>query len=122
WEKWMDEEKGGFTKKENCKKASYELVCDTDLLARSFEASGLTLNPDGSEDDKMTSRLQAIIANRMNEVYFSMEEDNEPANQDNVDNESNPDILYEFDGESVMDDYPEEMDTDDDPDEMDFDY
>ena len=120
----MDEGKGGLTKKGNLKKASYEMVCEwvsetwreisTDLLAKSFEASGLTLSPDGSEDDKMTSRLQAIIANRMNEVCFS-EEDNEPSNQDGIDSEPNPD--NEFDDKSMTDDDPEEMD----PEEMDID-
>ncbi|CAG8810825.1 9283_t:CDS:2, partial [Dentiscutata erythropus] len=69
--------KGGFTKKVNCKRALYELVCEwvsemwreisTDLLARFFEAAGLTLNSNGSEDEKMTSHFQAIIANYMNE-------------------------------------------------------
>ncbi|CAG8854396.1 42485_t:CDS:1, partial [Gigaspora margarita] len=39
----------------------------TDLLARSFKTAGFTLNSDGSKDDKMTSRLQAILANYMNE-------------------------------------------------------
>ncbi|CAG8799761.1 29653_t:CDS:1, partial [Gigaspora margarita] len=81
----------------------------------SFEAAGLTLNPDGSEDDKMTSRLQAILANRMNEVVFSEEEDNGPSNQDDADNESNPndelddehdDKLY---GKNVSDDDPKDM-------------
>ncbi|CAG8639559.1 9165_t:CDS:2, partial [Ambispora leptoticha] len=104
WEKWMDEGKGGLTKKRNLKKASYELICEwvsetwreisIDLLARSFEASGITLNPDGSKDYKMTSRLQAIVANRMNEVCFSEEEDNE----------SNPDEVLDdkLDSESAI--------------------
>src|SRR6185295_19908969 len=108
----MDERKGRLTKKENLKKASYELICEwvsetwreisTDLLARSFEASGIMLNPDGSEDYKMTSCLQAIVANRMNEVCFSEEEDNE----------SNPDKVLddELDSKSVMYDNPEKMD------------
>ncbi|CAG8674133.1 7418_t:CDS:2, partial [Dentiscutata erythropus] len=108
--------KGGFTKKGNRKRASYELVCEwvsetwreisTDLLARSFEAAGLTLNPNGSENDKMTGHLRAIIANHMNEVCFSVEEDNELSNQDDVDNESNPDDEFgdELYSESATDD------------------
>ncbi|CAG8821252.1 5068_t:CDS:2, partial [Dentiscutata erythropus] len=68
WKKWMDKEKGRFTKKGNLKRASYKLrEISTDILARSFKAFGFTLNPDGSKDDKMTSRLQAIIANHLNE-------------------------------------------------------
>ncbi|CAG8798901.1 24757_t:CDS:2 [Dentiscutata erythropus] len=121
WEKWMDEGKGGFTKKENRKKASYELVWEwvsetwreisTDLLARSFEAAGLMLNPNGSEDDKMTSYLRAIIANRINEVCFFEEENNESSNQDSVDNESNLDDEFgdELYSKSATDDDSEDM-------------
>ena len=75
WEKWMDEGKGGLTKKGNLKKASYEMVCEwvsetwreisTDLLAKSFEASGLMLSPDGSEDDKMTRQDVSLRYNRL---------------------------------------------------------
>ena len=112
----MDEGEGGFTKKGNRKKASYELVSkwvsetwrevSPNLLAKSFEAAGLTLNPDGSKDDKMSSRLQAIVANRMDEVSFSEVEDN----QDDVDNESNPDYDdEELDVENVPDFDPEDM-------------
>ncbi|CAG8656476.1 12168_t:CDS:2 [Dentiscutata erythropus] len=118
--KSKDERKGKFTKKRNLKRASYELVYEwvfetwreisIDILNRSFEASGLTLNPDGSEDDKMTSRLQAIIANCLNEVCFSEEEDNESSNQDDVNNKSNPDELDdELYDESVTDDDSEDM-------------
>lgn len=116
-EKWMDEGEGGFTKKENRKKASYELVSEqvsktwreisSDLLAKSFEAAGLILNPDGNEDDKMSSRFQAIVTDRMDEVSFSEEEDNESSNQD-LDNEPNPDN-DELDVESVTDCDPEDL-------------
>ncbi|CAG8828486.1 5432_t:CDS:2, partial [Dentiscutata erythropus] len=70
--------------KGNCKKALYELVSewvfqtwkeiDTNILTRSFEAAGLTLNLDSSEDDKMSSRIQAIITNHMDEVTFDKED------------------------------------------------
>ncbi|CAG8462215.1 5360_t:CDS:1 [Racocetra fulgida] len=129
WEKWIDKGKGGFTKKGNLKRASYELVREwvsetwrefsPNLLAKSFEAAGLMLNPDGSEDDKMSSRLQAVVADRMNEVSFSEKEDNQGGidsesdpdddNESNQDdnNESNPDD--ELDTENVLDCDPEDM-------------
>ncbi|CAG8647168.1 26117_t:CDS:1, partial [Gigaspora margarita] len=70
-------------------------------FGQSFEATGLILNPDGSEDDKMLSYLQAIVADRINEASFSKEKDNESSNQD-LDNEPNPNN-NELDIESVMD-------------------
>ncbi|CAG8719717.1 10035_t:CDS:2, partial [Acaulospora morrowiae] len=67
-----------FTTKGNRKKASYELVCEwvsetwkeisSNVLVKSFESTGLTLNPDGSEDHKMSHRLQAIIENRLDDI------------------------------------------------------
>jgi len=129
----MDAGKGEFTVKGNRKKASYELVSewvsetwkelDVNLLVRSFEAAGLALNPDGSEDYKMSNRLQAIVANRMDEVNFddndgmNFDEDNEN-NAEGADSESGDDDelyvdalyddnLYEnepnFDLESIID-------------------
>ncbi|CAG8680816.1 19153_t:CDS:2, partial [Cetraspora pellucida] len=39
-----------------------------ELLIKSFEASGITLNPDGSKNYKMLSCLQAIIKNRIDDI------------------------------------------------------
>ncbi|CAG8830898.1 36849_t:CDS:2, partial [Gigaspora margarita] len=60
----------------------------------SFEAAGLTLNPNGSENDKITSCLQAIFANH-----------NESNPDDKLDNKHD-DELY---SENVSDDDPEDM-------------
>jgi hypothetical protein len=37
-------------------------------LAKSFEVTGLILDINGSEDYKMTDRLQAIVENHINDV------------------------------------------------------
>ncbi|CAG8801200.1 983_t:CDS:1 [Dentiscutata erythropus] len=71
WKEWIDKGKVVLTKNENHKKALYELVSkwmskiwkeiSSNVLVRSFKATGLTLNPDGSEDYKMSDRLRAIL-------------------------------------------------------------
>ncbi|CAG8773808.1 16650_t:CDS:2, partial [Dentiscutata erythropus] len=83
-----------FTKSGNRKKASYELVCNQELLIKSFEASGLTLNPDGSEDTKMSNQLQAIVENRLDDVTIEELDDEGPT-------------ANEFDCEDSYDDYDE---------------
>ncbi|CAG8690996.1 24455_t:CDS:2, partial [Dentiscutata erythropus] len=71
------------------------------------KASGLMLNPDGSEDFKMSSRLQAIIANYMDEVIFDEEEQSNES--ENLGSESSPDKL----DEDVLDnDFKNMIDTD----------
>ncbi|CAG8784772.1 10237_t:CDS:2, partial [Dentiscutata erythropus] len=57
WDEWISNGEKEFTKHENHKKALYELVCkwvsevwkeiSSEILIKSFEASGLTLNPNG---------------------------------------------------------------------------
>ncbi|CAG8739164.1 9232_t:CDS:2 [Dentiscutata erythropus] len=111
WEKWMDEGKGELTAKGNHKKASYEVVCEwvsetwreisSDILIRSFEASGLTLNPDSSEDFKMSSYLQAIIANCMDEVIFDEEEQSNES--ENLGSESSSEDVLDNDFKNMMD-------------------
>ncbi|CAG8658429.1 26031_t:CDS:2, partial [Dentiscutata erythropus] len=39
-----------------------------EVLIKSFESTRLTLNPDGSENNKISYRLQAIVRDRMNEI------------------------------------------------------
>ncbi|CAG8784304.1 18847_t:CDS:2, partial [Dentiscutata erythropus] len=124
----IDEGEREFTAKGNRKKASYELICkwvsdpwkgiSTSLLAKSFEASGLVLNSDGSEDHKMSNHLQAIVNNRMDEANMDelCEDENELGvenlpddendeddsnNEDNVSNNSN--LTNSEDDESAMD-------------------
>lgn len=62
WDEWMSNGEREYTKNRNRKKATYELISKwvsetwkeigQDLLIKSFEASGLTLDPDGSENDR----------------------------------------------------------------------
>ncbi|CAG8829703.1 909_t:CDS:1, partial [Dentiscutata erythropus] len=112
-----------LTKNGNCKKASYEFVCEwvsktwkeisPNILVRSFEAAGLMLNPDGSENDKMSQRLQAIVQAvaenwtnelNMNELLDVLPEDENESMMDienQTDNEEN--ITDETDNENAMD-------------------
>ncbi|CAG8785957.1 28829_t:CDS:2, partial [Dentiscutata erythropus] len=81
WEEWIDKEKVVLTKNGNRKKASYELVSEwvsktwkeisSNMLVRSFETTGLTLNPDGSEDHKMSDCLRAIVEDRLRKSKVS---------------------------------------------------
>lgn len=78
WEEWISDGEKEFTKNGNRKKVSYELICrwvsetwkeiSTELLVKSFEVTGLILDTNGSENYKMTDRLQAIIENRINDI------------------------------------------------------
>ncbi|CAG8627368.1 9882_t:CDS:1, partial [Ambispora leptoticha] len=126
WEEWMDRGKVVLTKKGNHKKASYELVCEwvsetwkeisTNVLVKSFEATGLTLNPDNSENNKMSSRLQAIVENRPIEREIFLESESNHYNE--LDNEPDNNELDNEPGE--LDDYDENMidnDSDFDSDE-----
>ncbi|CAG8784534.1 7718_t:CDS:1, partial [Racocetra fulgida] len=61
WVEWISNSEREYTKSGNHKKATYELICkwvsetwkeiSQKLLIKLFEASGLTLNPDRSEND-----------------------------------------------------------------------
>ncbi|CAG8572353.1 19881_t:CDS:2 [Dentiscutata erythropus] len=95
----IDEEKDELTARENHNKASYELVSEwvsqtwkeigTNILTRSFEVARLTLNLDDSEDDKMSSYFQAIIANCKDKVTFDEEDqNNEFLNEEDQNNKS----------------------------------
>ncbi|CAG8659317.1 6765_t:CDS:2, partial [Dentiscutata erythropus] len=93
----------------------------SNILVRSFEAAGLTLNPDGSENDKMSQCLQAIVQavakNRtnelnMNELLDVLPEDKNESVMDvenQTDNEEN--TTDETDSENAMD-YKYVMDND----------
>lgn len=124
WDKWICDGEREFTKNGNRRKASYELVCrwvsevwkeiSPELLIKSFEASGLTLNPDGSEDNRMSSRLQAIVENRMDDdVLIEESSEEEPiANEsDCEDNYEEPDEDDEFDEEINVDEFDEVSDN-----------
>ncbi|CAG8761725.1 2868_t:CDS:2, partial [Cetraspora pellucida] len=87
---------------------------------KSFEASGLTLNSDDSEDDKMSHHLKAIVENCLDELPIDDEEasnhnngepDDELDNSEPDDDEPNDDELddgepedYKLD-DGVLDDY-----------------
>ncbi|CAG8713071.1 4976_t:CDS:2 [Dentiscutata erythropus] len=82
-----------------------------DLLIKSFDVSGLTLNPNGSEDLKMSSRLQAIVKNRLEDAIIEESSEDEPIedeeiNCDRSDEEINVDKFIKensnsrFDGET----------------------
>ncbi|CAG8709537.1 2440_t:CDS:2 [Dentiscutata erythropus] len=96
WEEWMDKGEKKYTKKGNLKKASYKLVYElvsetwreisSNLLIKSFEASGLVLNPDGSEDDMISGRLKAIVENCLNELPI---EDTQAEESNHDDSEPN---------------------------------
>ncbi|CAG8539661.1 4234_t:CDS:2 [Dentiscutata erythropus] len=123
WEHWIDEGKKVLTKNKNRKKASYELVCEwvsktwkeisPNILVRSFEVAGLTLNPDGSENDKMSQRLQTIVQAvaenqtnelNMNELLDALPEDENESVIDvenQTDNEEN--TTDETDDENAID-------------------
>ena len=59
-------------------KLTYLKEISKEVLIKSFVSTGLTLNPDGSEDNKMSHRLQAIVGDRMNEMdELSSEEQDE---------------------------------------------
>ena len=106
WEEWMENGKKEFTAKGNRKKASYELVSEwvsqtwkeisKSILVKSFESTGLTLNPDGSEDHKVSHRLQAIIENRITDI-----DRDELLNEESVHSEEEVDDDEE--NENVMD-------------------
>ncbi|CAG8663244.1 10030_t:CDS:2 [Dentiscutata erythropus] len=105
WEEWIDKGKVVFTKNGNCKKASYELVSkwvsktwkeiSSNVLVRLFKATGLTLNPDGSEDHKMSDRLRAIVEDRMTEL--NMNELLDALQDEEVESESVMDIENQTD-------------------------
>src|SRR5260363_175747 len=117
----MENRKKTYTKKGNQKKAPYELVCNwvsetwkeisPNILVKSLEASGLILNPNGSEDDKMSQRLQAIVKDRLNELSIENARPEEP-NYDN--GELDDDEL-----DSSGPDYYELYDTEPDDSELD---
>ncbi|CAG8715894.1 8553_t:CDS:2 [Dentiscutata erythropus] len=109
-------------------KISYELVCKwvsevwkeigQDLLIKSFDVTGLTLNPNGSEDLKMSSRLQAIVENRLEDAIVEESSEDEPIedeeiNCDGSDEEINIDKFIKeisnsgFDGETSNDEIDE---------------
>ncbi|CAG8775308.1 19772_t:CDS:2, partial [Dentiscutata erythropus] len=71
---------------------------ERNILVKSFEASGLTLDPNGSEDDKMSHHFKAIVENRLDELSIDDEEapnyDNGELDDDELDNgESDDDEL-----------------------------
>ncbi|CAG8828129.1 15068_t:CDS:2, partial [Dentiscutata erythropus] len=101
WEHWIDEGKKEIS---------------PNILVRSFEAARLTLNPDSSENDKMSQRLQAIVQavaeNRMNELNINELLDALPEDE----NESMMDVENQTDNEKNT------TDETDDENAMDYEY
>ncbi|CAG8482699.1 2292_t:CDS:2 [Dentiscutata erythropus] len=98
-DEWMSEGEKEFTKSGKYKKVLYEL------------ASGLTLNPDGSENNKMSSRLQAIVENRIYDVILeepsskeeltaNLESDDEISDDENEEFSDDKDFIYYISGEA----------------------
>ena len=77
-----------------------------EVLIKSFESTGLTLNPDGSEDNKMSHRLQAIVGDRMNEIDELL---SEKRNKDMIDidvyNDTDDDMMNVDENENMEDEY-----------------
>ncbi|CAG8715024.1 1484_t:CDS:2 [Dentiscutata erythropus] len=130
----MDKEKQEHTKKGNLKKVSYELVCEliaktwreisTNILVKSFEATGLILNPNGSEDNKLSKCLRAITENNPDE---SLIEDTHSENKSNYNNDGAWDYNDSNDTEPDYDnntepDYDNESITGNEAMQIDLDY
>ena len=87
-------------------KLTYLKEISKEVLIKSFVSTGLTLNPDGSEDNKMSHRLQAIVGDRMNEIdELSSEERDKDMMDIDVYDDTDDDMMNVDENENMEDEY-----------------
>ena len=75
-------------------KLTYLKEISKEVLIKSFVSTGLTLNSDSNEDNKMSHRLQAIVGDRMNEINeLSSEEQDEDMMDIDVYDDTDDDMM-----------------------------
>ncbi|CAG8556959.1 18238_t:CDS:2 [Acaulospora morrowiae] len=121
WDEWISDGKKEFTINRNYKKVSYELICkwvsevwkeiNQDLLIKSFKATGLILNSDGSENNKMSTRLQAIIENHIDDIIIDESEENDILSSEelDLDNMIENEISEEISNDEISDKISDEL-------------